>query len=321
MAEPLKNLDPEIAGAFKALRQALDTCATNDRKQVDALASKARTGVNPLSPENARITAQLKTLQEQGEKIISAMNQAYTTLHDAYSSSVRPHENVAVTLHQVYTDTWQAVDKAIDPILTDIEKRTKQTHWKGPGADAYMKQLPNQHAAVTELKQLVGAAGLGVENPALMQQAVFQSMLQLVTGRAEAVKGYAITDTGDHCYQRCAWAEAVLKQASAFVKDTLLTGKDNWRPVLDQHIEGLTSVKTEVLVGDKWPDATSKTSMPTHPKYETPADLPSLPGRGQPANDRGGSQGVDPGGLSGGRPRSGFDGGGGGAGGGGGGSW
>src|SRR5674476_1249152 len=87
------------------------------------------------------------------------------------------------------------------------------------GADAYMKQLPVQFAAPNEVSQ-----------------AVFTAFVTMAGGAAQKVQGYAGTDTGDHYFQRCAWAANTLSQCVDWFTNNLMTGNGTWQSPLDGHI-------------------------------------------------------------------------------------
>lgn len=309
MTTEIKNLDPDIVEAFKGLREAVKACEDNDRKQ-------AKVAIDRIDADDDCRDKEVKRFREDADKIIQEMWKQFDTLKHNYEEKLRPHENVATNLHKVYTDTWQVVDQEVEPILTDIQQRQQQTHWTGPGAEAYMQQLPVQLAAVTEFRQYVQVAGYGVETPALLQHGAFQNFQILLSTWKEAISGYANTDTGEHYFQRCAWAGSALKQANDWFIANLMTGTDQWKEPLDEHVRQMTSSKVttpEVLKNDVWPSATSggdssSVTPPTESKYTAPpeASQPAAP----PSAERGEDEGLkDPdyrGGRSGGDGKGGW---------------
>jgi hypothetical protein len=162
-----------------------------------------------------------------------------------------------------------------------------------------MTQLPVQLSALNELSQYVAVAGAGVEIPAQLQQGVFTSFVTMAGGVAQRIQGYAGTETGDHYFQRSAWAASTLGQCLDWFRNTLMTGSGSWRPVLDAHVQQMTSsavTKASVLTGDTWPKATkstdtSKLPTGTEPKYTPPSGVGTV-GTDAPITDRGPSQGV-----------------------------
>lgn len=291
MTEEITNVNPAIVKALADLKTAVQSCKDKDDEQ-------AKTAEKKIDDKDGFCRSpEVKKFKEAATKIVDDMWAQYNALKENYESGLRTHENVATNLHKVYNDTWQQMDKAVEPILTDIENRQQQTHWKGPGAEEYMKQLPAQYAAVQEFRQYIQVAGSGVETPALLQHGVFLGFQSLLTSRKEAISGYAETDPGEHYYQRCDWARAALKQANDWVKDTMMTGKECWKPPLDDHVRQMTSTKVtspEVLKGDKWPNAakgdTSGLKPPTAPKYTAPGGASGLPSA--PGTERGDGKGL-----------------------------
>jgi hypothetical protein len=293
-AAAMQSLDPDAVSALSALKAACKACEDADNEQAKKGAEKADDKYDGPCSDDAK-----QRFLAQGKAIVDDMWAKFNALQNGYQTSLRPHENVGPRLHQVYTDTWVAVGLKIAPIVTDVQTRGKQDHWTGAGADDYMKQLPVQLSALNELSQYVSVAGAGVETPAQLQQAVFTSFVTMAHGAGQQVRGYAGTETGDHYFQRCAWAASTLGQCVDWFTNTLMTGAGSWQPVLDQHIQQMTSssvTKATVLTGDTWPKATKSTDVSTlptgtDPKYSVPSGVGTV-GTGAPITDRGSSAGV-----------------------------
>jgi hypothetical protein len=290
----LQSLDPAAVNALTTLRAACKACEDADNEQAKEGAEKADAKYDGFCQDDAK-----QRFLAQGKAIVDDMWAKFNALQSGYQTSLRPHENVGPRLHQVYTDTWVAVGQKIAPIVNDIQTRGTQDHWTGAGADDYMKQLPVQLSALDELSQYVSVAGAGVETPAQLQQAVFTSFVTMAGGTAQKVQGYAGTETGDRYFQRCAWAASTLSQCVDWFTNSLMTGSGTWQPVLDQHIQQMTSssvTTASVLTGDTWPKATkatdvSKLATGTDTKYTAPTGLGSV-GSDAPITDRGSSAGV-----------------------------
>jgi hypothetical protein len=290
----MQSLDPDAVKAITAIKAACKACEDADKEQGKKGAEKADDKYDGTCQDDAK-----KKFLAQGQAIIDDMWAKFNSLQDGYQTSLRPHENVGPRLHQTYTDNWVVVGQKVTPITTDIQTRAKQDHWTGAGADDYMKQLPVQLGALNEFSQYVAVAGAGVEVPGQLQQGVFLSFVTMASGAAQQIQGYAGTETGDHYFQRCAWAASTLGQCVDWFTNSLMTGNGTWRPVLDAHIQQMTSSAVKnatVLTGDTWPKATkatdtSKLSTGTDPKYTTPSGVGTVGGTA-PITDRGSSSGV-----------------------------
>ena len=290
----MQSLDPDAVKAITAIKAACKACEDADNEQGKKGAQKADDTYDGACQDDAK-----KKFLAQGQAIIDDMWAKFNSLQDGYQTSLRPHENVGPRLHQTYTDIWVVVGQKIEPIVTDVQTRAKQDHWTGARADDYMKQLPVQLSALSEFSQYVSVAGAGVETPAQLQQGVFLSFVTMASGAAQQIQGYAGIETGDHYFQRCAWAASTLGQCVDWFTNSLMTGSGTWRPVLDAHIQQMTSSAVKnatVLTGDTWPKATkatdtSKLSTGTDPKYTTPSGVGTV-GSAAPITDRGTSEGV-----------------------------
>jgi hypothetical protein len=232
----MQSLDPDAVKAITAIKAACKACEDADNEQGKKGAQKADDTYDGACQDDAK-----KKFLAQGQAIIDDMWAKFNSLQDGYQTSLRPHENVGPRLHQTYTDIWVVVGQKITPITTDIQTRARQDHWTGAGADDYMKQLPVQLSALSEFSQYVSVAGAGVETPAQLQQGVFLSFVTMASGAAQQIQGYAGTETGDHYFQRCAWAASTLGQCVDWFTNSLMTGSGTWRPVLDAHIQQMTS--------------------------------------------------------------------------------
>lgn len=285
----MQSLDPLVVQAFSALRGAVKACEDADNAQANRGAEQAHDTYDGLCVHDAE-----NAFLAKGRAIVDQMWASFGSLQDGYQSSLRPHENVAPKLHQVYVDTWVTVAAAVDPIIADVQTRQQQEHWTGAGAADYMKQLPVQLSALNEFMAYAGAAGAGVETPALLQQSVFFSEITMLGKTTSQIQGFAGTDTGDTYFLRCAWAGSVLSQCVDWFTDELMTGSGSWRPLLDDHVRRMTSSSVTtaiVLTGDSWPKATAKTDtskLPSgaDPKYTAPTGLDSA-GSSAPLTDRG----------------------------------
>lgn len=285
----MQSLDPLVVQGFDGLRAAVTACQDVDNAQAQRGAQEAHDRYDGMCVHDAE-----NAFLAKGRAIVSQMWASFRALQDGYQTSLRPHESVGPRLHQVYLDTWVTVAAAVDPIIADVQTRQQQEHWTGAGAADHMKQLPVQLAALNELKAYAGAAGAGVETPALLQQSLFALEITMLGRVTSQIQGFAGTDTGDTYFQRCAWAGSVLSQSVDWFDDQLLAGNGTWRPLLDDHVRRMTSstvTTASVLTGDSWPKATSTTDTSTLPsgtgtKYTAPAGLDTA-GSSAPVLDRG----------------------------------
>ncbi len=285
----MQSLDPMVVQNFSSLRAAVKACEDADNAQAERGAAQAHDTYDGMCVHDAE-----NAFRAKGRAIIDRMWASFNALQDGYQSSLRPHENVGLRLHQVYVDTWMTVAGAVDPIIADVQTRQQQEHWTGAGAADYMKQLPVQLAALSEFKQYAIVAGAGAETPALLQQSVFSNEVTMLGRTTAQIMGFAGTDTGDTYFQRCAWAGGVLAQCVTWFTDELMTGRGSWRPLLDDHIREMTSsavTTATVLTGDAWPEATaatdtSKLPSGSAPKYAPPTGLDTA-GSSAPITDRG----------------------------------
>ncbi len=273
MTTGIVDLDPQIVTGLSELKTACEACITaDDNDAKDYLNSKKSVWEKMTCQMSAEVA---KFRDDHIDPLKQNLRDTYGLLTSLYLQVYQPHHTVAQKLHAVYTEVWAPAVAAITPIQEDLTTRAQQTHWKGPGADEYMKQLPLQQAAVSEFSELLKAGGQGVEQPALLQAAVFVALKNEVDGLVSAVKGYQNLPkrTDDVVYERTSRAYGAVKNAQLWLSRELYRGEHSWKRVLDVHIDHMTDKKITdlaVIKGDRWPRATKDTDVSKLPKPRGP---------------------------------------------------
>lgn len=266
-AAELPDYDRMYTEAFQQLHATLERCANDDwedakrgKEQIESRMSLRERTCPGADKERQRF-------EDDGRAIVQAMWDAYTRLSEQYTNDagLSKHVRVPATLKSVVEQTWQPVAKALEPISRDIAQRMEQNHWKGNGADDYMKQLPMQQAAVAEFGQYVEVATIGVDVPGQMQATVLSTGVQhimAIPGQLETTTGGGFQIDGTVFFARCARAKAVIDHVHGLIARDLLDGQQTWRVGLSNHVREMTSNRVanpEVLKGDAWPRATKDT--------------------------------------------------------------
>ncbi len=287
----LDNLEQLFVQAFQTLHKSLQAAEAYDREH-------AKQGVEEIRrresffERSCSSEKEVRKFLERGEEVIREMWRRYTRLTECYTGQLRQHQNVPRTLHDVSTMTWQEVTKSLQPISRDLTERMQQNHWKGRGADDYMKQLPMQLSAVTEFGQFVDAATIGVDVPGQLQALVFAAGSTEILSAAGAI-GRRSSDAGRGMYfTECAKASGILAREITWWNNELMTGKGSWRMTLDNHIREMTSSQVrnpQVLKGDRWPRATKDTTDIPRPGSSPIVDRQGMSGvRGADRSGAGG---------------------------------
>jgi len=292
----LDDLDQRYVEVFRNLHQILQRCEEYDRKRAEQGVKEIRDRESLLE-RHCSSEQEVRRFLEQGEAVIREMWRQYSLLTASYTNQLRPHQYVPRTLRDVSTNVWQEVRKSLEPISRDISNRLQQNHWKGRGADDYMKQLPMQLSAVTEFGQYVDAAIVGLEVPGQLQAFVFIAGMMEIASATNAIRnGMPDDPPRGQYFTACAGAGGVLKSVNRWWRDTLMTGDRSWRDTLDNHVREMTSAQIRnpaVLKGDKWPRATKDTTDIPRPSSGPVADRQSAPSGIGGADRPTDAQGVD----------------------------
>lgn len=293
----LDNLDQVFVQAFQSLHQTLTRCESSDRKGAERGVQEIRNRESFL--EKCAGDKEVKKFLEAGERIISEMWRQYTILTENYTRQLRQYQYVPKTLHDVSETVWAEVTKSLQPISRDISARMQQNHWKGRGADDYMKQLPMQLSAITEFGQYVEAATIGVDVPGQLQATVFVAGASELGSANQAIMAYASSQNAPRgqYFTACAAAGAILRNLNNWWTQKLMTGAGSWRLTLDNHVREMTSSQVKnpvVLKGDKWPRATKDTTDIPRPSTTPVVDRqsdPTVRGAERPGASKGVNQG------------------------------
>lgn len=293
----LDTLDQPFVQAFQTLHKILTECESGDR-------AGAERGVREIRDRESFVEKcagedEIRKFLEAGDKIIQEMWRQYTILTEAYTGRLRQYQYVPKTLYDVSTTVWAEVTKSLKPITRDISARMQQNHWKGRGADDYMKQLPMQLSAVTEYGQYVEAATIGVDVPGQLQTTVFIAGAAEINSAGQAIKARATSGNAPsgQYFTASATATAILRNLNRWWTQKLMTGAGSWRLTLDNHVREMTSSQVKnpvVLKGDKWPRATKDTKEIPHPSATPMVDRqsdPAIRGADRSGSGRGVNQG------------------------------
>ncbi len=291
----LDTLDDLFVKAFQGLHEALMACARIDL-------ADAEDGVKKIRDRRSLVQAclgadeEVQKFRAAGDEVIREMWRQYSTLTENYvgqnptggqswasssSGGLRQHQFVPRTLKEVSESVWQQISAALQPISRDITTRMQQNHWKGRGADDYMKQLPMQKNAVTEFGQYVAAATTGVDIPGMLQALVFSAgATELVAVTTRITGNNAPRAPSDQYFTKSSYAARSLRNVNSWWTTKLMTGEGSWKITLDAHVREMTSSQVKnpvVLTGDRWPRATrDTTSMPT-PRQDPLVDRLNVP--------------------------------------------
>lgn len=290
----LDNLDQLFVSAFQSLHRTLTECERRDREL-------SKKGVEQIKGRESMVekctggSDEVRKFLESGERIIAEMWRQYTQLTENYTGMLREHQYVPRTLKDVSETVWHEVTKSLEPISRDISQRMEQNHWKGRGADDYMKQLPMQLNAVTEFGQYVEAATIGVDVPGQLQAIVFSAGSAEIGSATMAIQSAMYSQgTSGMYFTACAAASRNLRNVNSWWRTKLMTGEGSWKITLDNHVREMTSsqvLNPIVLKGDKWPRATSATTeIPTpgrNPIVDRQSD-PRVRGADRPSGAPGG---------------------------------
>ena len=235
----------------------------------------------------------------EGETIMREMDEALASLESTYNTKLDIHDRVPQRLSKVATETYDAAVQQITPILQDMAQRQAQNHWKGGAADAYMKQLPTQVAAVTEFNNFMEALKVGVTTPAMIQQGILMTFSQTLTELQQTISNYVSRPRQKNVFfHRSYPTRSAIKQVISWTDRELLGSYAYWKSSETTHVSSMTSSRVtspEVIKADKWPHATGDTpadQVPTPPTMPV-VTPPTAPGTTETPDIRDDHGGVD----------------------------
>ncbi len=172
---------------------------------------------------------------------------------------------------------YGSLDSALSELFTRVQGMQQQTHWQGRGAEAYLKQLPYQYAAVGELWSFVRTERDGLDQTALILQAILQAVEAGFDGLVTRLQAVLESpDVLDVYYQRTVDATAACESLANNLND--LSEGTEWKAAVRQLSldYGTAELQATMFAGtDTWPSATNPASAA--PPQDNPAPDSLMP--------------------------------------------
>lgn len=222
-------------------------------------------------------------VQQAITQLTGQADTALSSLTTTYTDKLKPYVETPGKLGRLAADTWAPISGSLIPLLQEVSTLQQTIHWTGRGAEAYLKQLPTQVAALTEFGQFVDRARQGVETPALIHAWVYTDFsTQLEWGISQIRAAATVRVCYANLYMRTATAVGILRALAAYATKTSAAASSNWGPAQTAHVNDLTShgmSSADVLPAASWPRATAATKdsdIPTSPTASAPT-VPTMP--------------------------------------------
>lgn len=279
---------------FRSVTSTVNDYLTAIEKEIDQIIARdendAISAHNRINTSNSCPADELQRFKDDCQELIDKLNALRGEPRKAWDAWFKNHAHKPADLHAIDTQ-YDLLDKKLAVLQDEVAGMAQQTHWQGQGADAYMKELPYQNAALAELRAFTLTERDGLNRAAQLHQGVMQAVqehLKQTKMRLQGIKGSA--QTGDIYFQRTADAIAVMEYSRDWLKD--VKEGQTW----DYSVSELGSAYTRAegnlhmfAKKDIWPSATDSggPSLPTQPLPPTTQIDPSTTGTGTPTQGGG----------------------------------
>lgn len=270
------SMAADLAEAWQELADANDTAHTRDEADMDKV----------MDVLNERFDGWFSTSGDEEQSvwdrfhdIRAEQTQAYDDLKTYWDDHLA--EDVPNT--KLVYDAAMAWTDGVLPELGDHETTIAQSparmQWTGPGAEAYSKKLPDQVAAMGELKTHITNAADGAERAAGIMATIYGAILNDLGTLATTIEDLPGDSTGATFAVRMYNARAMMDQ----YKETLekyYSGEGVWDDAADDAsaIMAESEPDAEVLNAGTWPVASSESLQDMQPGTPTnPGPTPQLP--------------------------------------------
>lgn len=201
---------------------------------------------------------------------------------DRWDTRFKTHHEVPRMLHLIDLD-WESANKALDAVYQKVSQMSAQTHWQGRGAEAYMKELPYQQAAVAELYSFTQTQREELARTATLGQAIMVQLKNhyefLRTRLRSILTSYCPPNTYFH---RTANAHSAVVGAVEWLD--AVSGGTEWQYAeadLKRYHEHAVG-QVEMFAADTWPTATNGSgpippSTPAEPQSHLPQTATPTP--------------------------------------------
>lgn len=287
------NVNMWIAG----IESVVDRIIAKDQGEAEAARSRIKSNHPFCSGE------ELKNLEEDAQRLIAELNGLKEKPKEIWLANFEKDHRKPKELHAIDRD-WEKVTSSVADVQQRVLQMSQQSHWEGPGAAAYMKQLPHQAAAVEELLSFSITDQQYLNRTAQLLQAIMLSLksgLQEVKEALESRAGMSHSGSGVF-FQRTADAIALLKECVRWMGN--VRDGESWNFSVDQLNNSMSQAldcRELFAASNEWPQATSggegstpRTSGSTGPSSNLPEnyDPNSEVGKSAPSADASGD-GLD----------------------------
>lgn len=291
MTVDFSPVTPRVNRLLTDIEQAVEDIISRD--ETDAISAHKR-----INDSNTCPADELERFKGDCQALVDKLRGLKGESRTGWEVAFEAHVQKGADMHAV-DDQFHLLDKKLTTLQDEVAGMAQQTHWQGQGAEAYMKELPYQSAALSELRAFTLTEQDGLDRTAQLHQSVILAVkdhLEGVKNRLKGIQGSAAPP--DIYFQRTSDGIAVMEFSRDWLKD--VRQGETWQYSVTQ----LGSAYTRAQGGlqmfadrDKWPSATdaggpSLPSQPLPPSTQIdPSRAPTGPvteGGGDVANESGG---------------------------------
>ncbi len=235
----------------------------------EALNAKAK-----IERSNACPGDEIERWQTDADNLVKKLREAAPRPGAEWTTHFADNADKPAAMHAI-DDEYGRLDSALMELFSKLENMAVVTHWKGRGAEAYLKQLPYQKAALGELWSLATTERDGLDQTALMLQAIMQAVAAGFSGLVDRLQGILESSSlPDIYYQRTVDATAACLGLDEELHD--LSQGTEWKTSVDQLVSDYGTAEKQLQMfadTDAWPSATNPASAAPPPSIPTPGSL------------------------------------------------
>lgn len=253
------DLTPVTRTVDAALAEVSSTVESIIAKDV----SEARSALRVIAESNACPQDEIRRFADEGAELVRTLRAVQPQPADLWARVFAPDAHKPEALHRLDAD-YETVGTSLEALHAKVGQMSQQTHWQGQGAEAYLKELPYQVAAVAELRAFVLTERDGLDRVAQTLQAVLTAVTAHLTALSSRLRGVlASTSPSNTSYQRTVDATAACEDSVSWL--TRVAEGETWASAVAR----ITGEYATALQGldvfadvDSWPSATRASGVP-----------------------------------------------------------
>lgn len=235
--------------------------------------SEAKSALRRINESNACPQDEIRRFSDDAAELVGRLREVQPQPAGVWARAFAPDAQKPQALH-LLDDDYGTLDASLGTLHDKVAQMSQQAHWRGQGAEAYLKELPYQVAAVAELRAFVLTERDGLDRAAQTLQAVLTAVKEHVTALSSRLRAIlAATPPSNIYYQRTVDAAAACADSVTWL--TRVAEGETWASAVERiTADYSTALQTLHMFAntDSWPSATG--ASPVMPP-STPVDARS----------------------------------------------